>query len=309
MTVIRDSFTVPGLSDGLQVPYVEFRGRYDGPHLTVIAGIHGCEYTGMAAVRRLIAEIDPDQLRGRITAVPVVAVPSFLAATPFVVPQDGKNLNRCFPGDPGGSYTEILAHHVFERFFLGSDCVVDLHAGDIGEALEAMTIYDESPVEDEARALAHVFGTKHVVRQPAGARTVAGTTSAAAADAGIPAIAAESGGNGLLTAADIDLHVQGVHNVIGHLGMLPIHPVLPEGQSEHTAGWNWVRAPVPGWWESQVELGEPVEAGKVIGHISNIHGDAPHEITAPESGIPLILATSPSVSERSLLVAIARRTE
>ena len=26
---------------------------------------------------------------------------------------DGKNLNRCFPGDPDGTYSDQLAHHVF----------------------------------------------------------------------------------------------------------------------------------------------------------------------------------------------------
>ena len=35
---------------------------------------------------------------------------SFAERSPFVVPADGMNLNRAFPGDPDGSYTDRLAH-------------------------------------------------------------------------------------------------------------------------------------------------------------------------------------------------------
>jgi len=32
---------------GLAVPFVEVTGSADGPTLTVIAGVHGCEYASM----------------------------------------------------------------------------------------------------------------------------------------------------------------------------------------------------------------------------------------------------------------------
>jgi hypothetical protein len=32
---------------GLAVPFVEVTGAADGPTLTVIAGVHGCEYASM----------------------------------------------------------------------------------------------------------------------------------------------------------------------------------------------------------------------------------------------------------------------
>jgi hypothetical protein len=78
--------------------------------------------------------------------------------------------------------------------------VIDLHAGDLPEALEPFVFYDASPVERQARALALGYGLGHLVRQPSDGRTVAGSTSAAAADLGIPSFTAESGERGLLTA-------------------------------------------------------------------------------------------------------------
>ncbi len=64
------------------------------------------------------------------------------------MPEDGKNLNRQFPGDPNGSYSQILAHALFEQLIRPADFVIDLHGGDMTEALEPFTIYEESPVQE-----------------------------------------------------------------------------------------------------------------------------------------------------------------
>ena len=37
---------------GAGVPVIELAGARDGPRLVVLAGVHGCEYAPMAAVRR-----------------------------------------------------------------------------------------------------------------------------------------------------------------------------------------------------------------------------------------------------------------
>ena len=91
-------------------------------------------------------ELDTSALSGRITAVPIVSMTSFRARTAFVVPEDGKNLNRCFPGSPDGTFSDVLAHHVFTELIAPSDVLIDLHGGDMVEALEPFTLYDESAV-------------------------------------------------------------------------------------------------------------------------------------------------------------------
>ena len=94
---------------GLDIPLVEMTGPGDGPVLTVIAGVHGCEYASMAGVRRWLRELETRDISGRVRAVPVLNVSAFAGRTPFVVPEDGKNLNRCFPGNPAGTLAERLA--------------------------------------------------------------------------------------------------------------------------------------------------------------------------------------------------------
>lgn len=305
--VTRTYLRISGLPDrDLDLPYIEIQGREAGPRLTVLAGVHGCEYVGMAALREFVAEVNPAKLSGVITAVPVVNLPAYTSRTPFVVPADGKNLNRCFPGDPNGTYSDVLAHHVFERFIRGADYLIDLHSGDVPETIEPLVVYDESPVSEASRQMAVAYGIQHVIKQPAAARVTAGTTSSSAADVGVPAITAESGGNGILDRQAIATHVRGLRNVVATLGMLPYEVEQAPRQIEHDHGWNWIRTPVGGWWEPLVELGKRAEKGDVLGRVSDLFGDVIHEVKAPEAGILMLITTSPAVAADGLLTILTR---
>src|ERR1700760_4261094 len=93
---------------GMETPAIEVTGDAPGPLLSVVAGVHGCEYASMAGLRRWAGGLAGRPLRGTVRAVPVVNLPAFWARSPFVVPEDGKNLNRCFPGSPDGTLAERL---------------------------------------------------------------------------------------------------------------------------------------------------------------------------------------------------------
>ena len=203
---------------GLQWPVFEARGAHDGPRLLLMAGIHGCEYPAIAAVRSFMRGLDTSQLSGSILAVPLASPTSFTGRSAFVVPQDGKNLNRCFPGDPDGSFSDALADHIFTEFISPADLVIDLHGGDLFEALEPFAIYDDSPQRETAHRLATAFGFPYVICDQSGHLT--GMTCSAAAAAGKPAIVAEAGGCGLLEVAAVDRHVAGLENALRAVGML-----------------------------------------------------------------------------------------
>lgn len=303
--ISRQDLDITGLGNGLQIPYFDIRGEQDGPRLTVLAGVHGAEYASIAAAREFVSTLDVTAVSGRIIVVPVVNVPAFWARSAFVVPADGKNLNRSFPGDPAGSYSEVLAHHVFQQLVLGSDCLVDMHAGDLPEALEPFTIYEQSAVESSSRELALAYGLAHCVRQPAAARTVAGSICAAAADAGIAAIVAESGENGLMQRAAIDVHLAGLRNLARFVGVLAGDPEPARPIQQHE-GWHWLRTEREGWWQPAVATGSSVEGGDLLGTVSDVWGDVFAEIHAPEAGTLLFLTTSPAVGADGLLLGLAR---
>lgn len=294
---------LPGPS--LRIPYWRVVGTRPGPHLTVLAGIHGTEYTSIAAVRRFGAALDPATLAGTVTAVPIVNVPAFWVRSPFVVPVDGENLNRVFPGDPAGGYSARLAHHIHSTFIVGSDFLIDAHAGDLPEALEPFAMYEQSPVQARSRELALAYGVGHILRQASAVRTVAGSTSAAAADLGIPAIIAESGQNGLVDPAAVAQHLAGLTNVARLLGILDGPAVSMPAPVEYD-GWAWVRTPVAGWWEPAVGVGTGVAEGELLGTVTDLETGDSTSFAAPAAGVPLFLTTSPAVLADGLLLGLAR---
>ena len=292
---------------GVETPVIEVTGDTPGPLLSVIAGVHGCEYASMAGLRRWVSALAGRPIRGTVRAVPVVNLPAFWARSPFVVPQDGKNLNRCFPGSPAGTLAERLADGVFAQVIRGSDAVVDMHAGDLVEALEPFVLYDGGPVEAEARDLAAAYGLGYVLRQaPGPGFTVAGSTSAAAAAAGIPAIIAEAGGCGLVEEHAVEAHVRGLDGVLRYLEMSaePGPAAVPE--PVYLNGWVWPRTGSAGWWEPAVRPGEAVAAGQLLGTVSTLDGGSVAEtVTAPRDGVILFLTRSPAVDADGLLLGLA----
>lgn len=289
---------------GRQTPAVRITGARSGPHLALLAGVHGCEYSAMAGLRAFIATVDPRRVRGTVLAVPIVNLSSFLGRTPFVVPEDGKNLNRCFPGSPDGTAAERLAYDITEQVIAGSDALVDMHAGDQVEALEPFALYDSGPAQAQARAMAVAYGVGYVISQQAGAdRAVTGSSSQAAAALGIPAIIAEAGGCGLVTEAAVETHRWGVCGVMESLGMLPAS--RPRPAPVELERFLWLRCSRPGWWAPAVDVGDPVAAGEVLGTVSSLDGSAELEhILAPVPGVPMFITTSPAVQTDGLLLGL-----
>ena len=283
-------------------PAYEARGTADGPHVALIGGVHGCEYSSIAAVTRFMSELDTSELTGSITAVPIVSMESFRQRSPFVVPADGKNLNRSFPGSHDGTYTDRLARSIFEQVIEPADVLLDLHGGDMVEALEPFAIYDASPHEERSHAIALAFGLPYVVRQEHDESGLGGMTSSAAAAAGIPAVIAEAGGCGQLEEAATSMLVEGVRNVLRHLEMLPGEPSPP--RSRVVGKFIWSRASQDGWWQPAVAAGDEVGEGRLLGTLSNLYGDVLEELYAPRDGVVLFLTTSPAVSTGGPLLGL-----
>ena len=59
--------------------------------------------------RPLIRRLSPAHVRGKVTILPLANLPAVMAARRRS-PLDDGNLNRAFPGQPGGTPTERLAH-------------------------------------------------------------------------------------------------------------------------------------------------------------------------------------------------------
>ena len=80
-------------SDELDIPVTVINGLKEGPVLALFAGVHGYEYPPVIAMMRLIKELDPKKIAGKIIIVHVANIPSFLKRTIYYNPYDWKNLN------------------------------------------------------------------------------------------------------------------------------------------------------------------------------------------------------------------------
>ena len=101
------AFTIP-VEGGKPIQGVRVVGNSSGKTLVVTAGVHGDEYVGIQAVRELLSQLSPQELSGQVLFVPVVNTSGFFSGT-YRVPEDGENLNRCFPGAKGHTYTWNMA--------------------------------------------------------------------------------------------------------------------------------------------------------------------------------------------------------
>lgn len=301
------SFTFKG-DDGLskyQWPYIAIAGLMAGPMVLITAGIHAAEYTGIEAAIRLGRTISPDAVRGTILIIPLLNRPGFYERSIYVNPEDNDNLNRLFPGKPDGTWGERFADRLLTEVITKCDNAIDLHAGDLIEDLVPFVIYRET--EDVAlngriEAMANAYGARWAVKSaPTGERP--GTLMAVAAQNGVAAMLAESGGRGQLIEEDVARHVTGVLNILRTIGAISGRPGRVDPPTV-VKSFEWLRSPVEGIFHSHVRVDQVVKARDMVGDITDLVGEPLAALTAPVGGVVLFIVTSPAIKKGGLLIGI-----
>lgn len=297
-TRVRGRLPVPGLPEG--IPVTRVRGIEPGPALLVTAGVHGGEYCGIEAAIQFARALDPAGLCGEATVLALVNRPAFYAKRQYVVPEDGLNVNRVFPGRPDGSLAERLAHAVMTVAATAQHWV-DLHSGDLHEALWPFVIYSpDGParVARTASRMAEAYGIPVLVESP----VLAGGTYQAATRAGIAAILAESGQMGQLEPAGVARHVAGLQNVCRVLGLInePAQVFDTTTYTQHL----WVRSPREALQHPQVRVGQAVQAGEPGSVLTDEFGDVLDRVAVPHDGRVLFHATSLAINADDPLFAV-----
>jgi len=288
-------------------------GQAEGPHLLIVGGVHGDEWEPMAAGRRLLRELDPTRLRGRVTVVPVVNEAAFARGTRTA--DDGLDLARVCPGRDDGSITEQTAA-ALSRLIRSADYFIDMHtAGTIFNLLPlaGYGLHADPQVNDRQRRLARAFNLP-VVWGTDGRFN--GTSLSVARDAGIPAIYVEHGGGGMCDPRRVDECVTGCQNVMRELEMLdgerPANRVRYFVEDDRAmSGHLQSKCPAPtaGYFEPAVALGDVVRAGQSVGRIVDPLGDESVPIAAYNDGTVLLLRSFPSVKAGDALCVILPITE
>jgi len=263
-------------------------GQKSGPHLLILAGVHGDEFEPMAAVRQLAKVLLPEELEGRVTLVPVVNEEAFLRGARCA--GDGLDLARTCPGKVDGSYTEQVAFAV-SALIKTADYLIDLHTGGNVMSLFPLagyTLHSDIKVLSTQRRMAKAFNLPLIWGSDP---NLNGRTLSVARDHNIPAIYAEWKGGGGCQPEGVRDYVEGCLNVMGALGM--IEREESESRIEKIVEENFTGAglltgdylsPCDGLFESAVSLWDDVEAGTSIGTVSDISGKNVVQIKSTQAG-------------------------
>jgi len=286
---------------GADIPITILHGRQAGPTLAMVAGIHGYEYAPILALQRIRAQLSPRTLSGVVILVHAANVPSLLRRTIYYGPEDGKNLNRVFPGRADGTQSERIAHALTTEVIARADFLIDLHCGDGNESLRPYTYWMRTgnpAVDERSRQLAVAFGMDHIVidderpRDPARSMYCSNT----AATRGKPAITVESGGLGLVEQDAIARLETGVKRILEHLRMSTGARFPPPGEPTWIVRNQVLRSEATGLFYPQARKDQPVRQGELLGTVTDFFGKKVFELRAPFAGKILYIISTPPIN-------------
>jgi len=206
-------------------------GKQEGPTLLILSMLHGEEWFSALIIRELINQLDLNQLKGNIIAVPVANTSAFNTGTRCVMDNsDEPDANRSF----GGRYlwlTNQITRIIEEELLKKSDYLIDYHIGSWGSTMADIGYvddpkYPEATSISKGMALAYQFPMIHnmVSQTNKGDRS---STRRARYHYNIPAIVPEIGGLGFGEKIErqwLRDNMAGLYGNLKYLGMLDGKP-------------------------------------------------------------------------------------
>ena len=286
----------------------------DGPTVLVLAGNHGDEYEGQVAALRLLQELQPERVSGRVIVIPVLSSAASKANTRNW--PSGANFNRSFPGNPEGPPNEQLADYLTRVLFPMADVVIDMHSG--GRSAWFLPCSHMHVVEDPVQRRAMLKGMEawnsdwHYLYIDVNGH---GLLPVEAESQGKLVITTELGGGGRVPAPVHRLAWSGLQNVLRHVGVLEgevqtraslgLSPaVILDGRDPATI----VVSPENGLFEALLEPGEPVSVGQPVGRLWFIDRPdrPPVEIEAPLDGYVVVTKAIPPTEQGDCVFVLGR---
>ncbi len=275
------------------------QGKMDGPTVFVSAGVHGDEVIGIEIVRRLLKSSALRGMRGTLIVVPIVNSFGFINRSRYL--PDRRDLNRCFPGNEGGSLAARLANLFLTEIVARAEVGIDLHSAAIHRINYPQVRV--SPGDPEMRKLADAFGAPIIMQSP----IREGSLRQAAQKLGTRVLLYESGEGLRFDEVSVRAGQAGILRVLKSLGMITGRGVAAaKGQSQFCPSSKWLRAPMGGLFRSLKADGDPVRKDDLLGLVSDPFGETESAIVAPFDGIIVGRAVLPVVNEGDAVFHLAR---
>lgn len=307
---ICDVFVKPGEAANLALPLPEqyscaplympikiIHGKMKGPLVLIFSTLNGNELNGIEIVNRVIDEVDADQIRGTIIAIPVLNVYG-LTHFPSLLPSEQK-LSECFPGKENGTFGERLAHIFTQEILKKADYCIELETGDINHNILPQVYCNLENAQ--TKKLAKAFNCPVITAVPIEGNTLRQVTE----NLNIPLLVYQAGEAMRFDENSIAAGYGGVINVLRYLDVLPkeavqeIKPIISHDE-------NWITAHRAGILHTTVSLGQLINKSEVIGKIRDpfIAGDS-EVLKSPRDGIVVGINTTPLIHEGLPIFKIA----
>ena len=279
------------------IPVYVIHGTRPGPVLALIAGIHGDELNGVSVAHHLIHgddhiagteddRISREELTGTVICVPVVNIEGMLLEQRGA--PDNKDINRLFPGKKRGNQSQRIAYTLFQSVVKRADYLIDLHSAPHSRTNlpHVRANFDRK----ECMELARAFGTQIILHS----KGPKGSLRRTATSDGTPSILLEAGTAHRFEMDAVHAGIEGVLNVMGHLGMIEREIRLPAVRLLVRRS-KWARAEAGGLLYSQVKVGDHVKKGQEIALVTDPLGEQTHSIDSPRTGVIVGLALNPLI--------------
>lgn len=293
--------SVPGTD--YKLPVTVINGSKAGKSVLITSAIHGCEYPSIEAVFRLAENTEPQDVAGQIIIINPVNVDGFLERRPYIIPQDGKNLNRLFPGNHEGTLGDKIAYFLTEEFQKRVDFHIDTHGGDIPEKQLAYVYYPGVSDDTEAlriseEATDYVLHADFVIKSHA-------TNHAYnyAAICGVPSIELELGDCTTWSEEEVALYLENIKNVLRYLQVLQGVAVKRTAPIKRITKGEYLDADASGRWYACVTREDKVHEGQKLGEIRDLFGNVLHEYYAKLDGVVIMVVATLAIKKADPIIA------
>lgn len=295
----------------VEIPIISVKNG-SGPTILLTGGIHGDEYEGPIAISRIAQTLDPARVQGRVIMIPAFNMPAVLSDT-RLSPVDDRDMNRCFPGNPRGTFSEMLAHFLDSHVLPFADVSLDMHTAghSFDSALSTNMHYlPDAQHRQKTMQAAAAFGAPF--------NTVfwgvdeSATFTSCVERRGIISLGTELGGWGRVNVEGVRIARRGVDNILKHFGVIEGKPDTSQRDGSPATRHMMVRdracyafSSASALFEPTNVVGEKVKAGQPAGwlHFVEDVDHAPLEVPYPRDGI-LWMSAGPGRIKRGDPVAV-----
>ena len=272
--------------------------------LSLVTGIHGDELDGQYVCYEVIRQIKahPELLTGTVDVYPCIN-PLGMDMGARGIPMFDLDMNRVFPGDNNGAMAEYVAAGIIEDI-IGSDLCIDIHSSNIFvNEMPQVRINDDT--QEKLLPYAKMMNAQFVWIYSS--ITVLDATLAYSLNhLGVPTLVTEMGVGNRITPKYCRDIVDGIFNLMSHMGIWDDEPKEVNEPIISTEGEvTFLTAKESGIFVSAVDSMGRIGIGTHIGDIIEpIEGRIIQRIESPTDGIIFTLRENPVVHKGALIARV-----